>query len=632
MGGRLLKIVGVAAAGLMTLGLGALAMAADAPTPQQQQQWMRNFTPDPALGEKVYAARCAACHDNATERTPPKAALEQNTPSYLMSVLRDGVMRPMTEGLSRQEVASVAAYLSKQPGGGVTTAATDAPLCEGKPAPLSFDGPQWNGWGAGGANPRFQPNPGLNAGDVPRLKVKWAFHYAGDRNGQATILGGRLFTTSMSGAVYSLDAKTGCVHWRFNADAGVRTTVTIARLPDTPTGRPVAYFVDRARQAYAIDADTGEVIWKTLVDTQGGVQMTGSPTLYGGKLFVPVSSAEEAIATNDNYECCKFRGNVVAVDAVTGKVLWKTYTTAVEPKPFRKNAKGVQMYGPAGGAIWSAPTIDAKRGVIYVATGDSYTDVPYDGSDAIIAMDMQTGAIRWVHQLTENDNYIIGCNRAPRPANCPEGPVGGDYDFGASPILHDLPNGKQVILAGQKSSEVYALDPDQKGKIIWKHRLSVGGPLGGVEFGPAADRENIYVGIADIFMRDAARPGMTAIRISDGKILWNTPSPRKDTCLWGKNIYCDPSISQAVSAMPGVVFAGAMDGRFRAYSTTDGKVIWEFDTASSYETLSGRTVDGGALDAAGPTIAGGMVYLHTGYAGRSNNAGNVLVAFSVDGK
>jgi polyvinyl alcohol dehydrogenase (cytochrome) len=321
---------------------------------------------------------------------------------------------------------------------------------------------------------------------------------------------------------------------------------------------------------------------------------------------------------------------------VTGKVLWKTYTAAKEPAPFKVNSIGRQMFGPAGGSIWSAPTIDAKRGLVYVSTSNSYTEVPHEGSDAVMAMSLATGKVEWINQVTPDDNYIIGC---PRSANCPE-KVGPDFSLGNSPILHTLSDGKQLIVVGQKSGAVYAMDPDKRGQTVWMRRVSPGSALGGVEFGMAADAENVYVGISDVIVRNnAGKPGLYALRIRDGADVWSFAAPR-GTCRW-KNNYCHPAISQAVSAIPGVVFAASMDGNFRAFSASDGKVIWQFNTAAQpYTTVLGKQADGGVMDGAGPTIVGGMVYVHSGYAGRSTERrgdlsgreGNVLVAFSVDGK
>jgi polyvinyl alcohol dehydrogenase (cytochrome) len=583
----------------------------------------------PAQGEALYKQKCAGCHDNPTGRTPAKATLAANTRTVIAQALIEGVMRPMAVGLKPAEIASIASYLSARKDSGLGAGVSEAPACAGRPPAMSLVGPSWNGWGNAVTQGRFQPAPGLAAADVPRLKLKWAFAYSGSRNGQATVVGGRVFLTSSSGAVYALDAKTGCAWWRFDVPGGSRSSVTVGRLPGRGAPRYAAYLTGwTERTAYALDAQTGALIWKARVDDQSEVQMTGSPVLHAGRLYVPVSSAEEAIAVDDAYECCRFRGAVAAVDAATGKLLWKTYM-APPAQPVRKNAKGAQMYGPAGGAIWSAPTVDGRRGVLYVATGDSYTDVAMDKADAVVALDLQSGAVRWARQLTRGDNYIIGCFPGRSVANCPS-PVGPDHDFGASPILHAAPGGKELILVGQKSSQVYALDPDAAGKVVWERRLSPGGALGGVEFGPAADADTLYAPIADVFSQKPA-PGLYAFRIADGAALWSAPGP-KVACAW-KGPFCSPALSQAISAMPGAVFAGSMDGHIRAFDSKTGRVLWDYDTAAApVPTVAGKSAQGGVLDGAGPTIADGVVYVTSGYQSRSGTPGLVLMAFSPDGR
>lgn len=586
---------------------------------------------DRAHGEALYKTRCASCHDSPTGRTPARAGLQAETRTMIAATLIEGVMAPMARGLAPGDIASLAAYLSDQTeAGGLGVGRLEAPACHGKAPPMTLAGPSWNGWGNAATQDRFQPKPGLKAADIPRLKLKWAFAYAGSRNGQATVAGGRVFLTSSSGAVYALDARRGCAWWRFDVPGGARSSITIGRLP-AAKGRPARYAAFLTgwteRTAYALDAMTGALIWKAPVTDQQEVQLTGSPALYGGRLYVPVSSAEEAIAASDTYGCCRFRGAVAALDAATGKMLWQTFMTE-PPQPTRKNAKGVQMFGPAGGAIWSAPTIDAKRGLLYVATGDSYTDRPAPMTDAVVALDLASGAVRWSRQMTQADNYIIGCGPRGGVANCPT-PLGPDHDFGASPILKTLPGGKQLILVGQKSSQVYGLDPDAAGKIVWQQRISPGGPLGGVEFGPASDGDTYFVGIADVFVPKPA-PGVYAFRIDDGSPVWSAPGPRV-TCAW-KGPFCLPAVSQALSAMPGAVFAGSMDGRFRAFDARTGKVVWEVDTGQPVQTVTGQMASGGVMDGAGPTIAGGMVYISSGYQARSGRPGIVLMAFSVDGR
>ena len=613
--------------------------------------------PPPPDGAALYAARCAGCHDKAVDRTPSREVLAANPSSFVLASLTNGAMAPMAEGLSLAEKSAIAAYVTGEapptPGDidpnsiwGPSASGTplDAPRCETPAPPIDVAAAAWNGWSTTTRNARFQPTPGFAAREAPRLKLKWAFNYPGSKNGQATVVGDWLFTTSMSGAVYALDAKSGCVRWRHEAAAATRSSVTVVDMPAGAPARHALFFSDWTKSAVALDAETGRQLWKTRIDDSAGLQMTGAPAVHEGKLFVPISSGIEAFAEYDGWECCKFRGSLVAIDLANGRVLWKTYTTAVEPKPFRTNRLGRTMWGPSGGAIWSAPTIDAKRGLVYVGTSNSYTDVPYDGSDAVIAMEIDTGRIRWVNQLLAEDNYINGCwvggRRTEPAANCPDN-LGPDFSIGNAPILQDLPDGRQLILVGQKSGHVYALDPAWNGAVVWTQRIGPGSALGGVEFGMASDGQRLFVGISDIIAGEGGKPGVYALRILDGALLWSAPSPTQPTCRW-KNRWCHGAVSQAVSAMPGLVFAGAYDGIFRAYDSATGEVVWSYDTGSDpIDVLGGRQAFGGVMDGAGATIAGGMVYVHSGYAGRSGSSdgrdltggeGNVLLAFSIDGR
>jgi polyvinyl alcohol dehydrogenase (cytochrome) len=617
--------------GAVTLAAAFAGVAiAEAPDAAPSSVLAYGIAYDPAAGEPLYRAHCAACHDHPSERTPPRSVIANNTPAYILGVLNDGVMRANAAGLNAGEKIAVAMYVSQNKSGGtVSRSSSEAPACAKAPTPLTLSGPAWNGWGRTVENTRYQPDPGLSAAEVPRLKLKWAMAVAGNRNGQPVIAGGRLFTNDTAGSVYALDAKSGCAYWRFSAEGPTRSTLSLAKLPGS-RARIAAFLTDAAGYLYAIDAENGALIWRTKIDDQRSHQFTGAVSIYHGVVYAPVSSGEEAYATDDAYPCCKFRGALVAVSADSGKILWTTYTTQSEPAAFKQNRLGNPMYGPAGGAIWSAPTIDAERGVAYVATGDSYTDVPHEGSDAVIAINLKSGKIAWINQLTSGDSYIIGCVGPVdrRHANCPSS-VGGDYDLGASPTLVRRADGKQVILASQKSSQVYALDPDDAGRVIWQQRLSRGGPLGGSEWGHAVDAHHIYVGISDIYVREGANPQLTALNIMDGARVW-TQSMTQRPCRWS-NVYCNPGISMAVSVIPGAVFAGSMDGFLSAYATEDGKPLWSFDTGASVVTTAGAQAEGGALDAAGPVVAGGMLYVHSGYWGRTG-PGSVLLAFSVDGK
>jgi polyvinyl alcohol dehydrogenase (cytochrome) len=576
-------------------------------------------------GAALYKDRCGTCHDNAQSqlRMPKREEIAARTPEAVMNAMFSGAMVTQAAGLSQDEGRAIALYITGKAFGGVTE--TMVGQCTTPPKKFAPNpSADWNGWGVDPSNSRFQPHPGLAAADVPRLKLKWAFGFPGDNSAaaQPTVVGGRVFVGSNRGTVYSLDQSTGCIIWSFNTGAGVRTAMTVA--PSKTAGKYTVFFGDLRSSAHALDAETGQELWKTKVEDHKSSRITGAPTFYNGKLYVPVSSIEEASAQSSNYECCTFRGSLVALDGETGTQLWKSSTVLDPAKPFKKNSAGTQQYGPAGAALWSSPTIDVKRKLIYVATGDSYTDVDINTSDAIIAYSLDTGKLEWVSQVQEKDNFVMGC---PRSANCTES-NGPDYDFGTSVVIRDIGGGKQILLAGQKSGILWGLDPDHKGKVLWQNKLGAGSALGGIEWGHAADGQNTYVAISDRIVRDGAHPGISAVNSATGKTVWTTPAPAV-TCAVPAG--CIPAQAAAVSVIPGAVFSGALNGHFRAYATSDGKILWDFDTATSFDTVNKVTAKGGSVDASGPTIANGMVLTNSGYGQFGGKAGNVLLAFSVDG-
>ena len=585
----------------------------------------------PPDGAKLYEQRCASCHDNPSGRIPPKSILQVKSPDEVIMALTSGSMKTQASGLRELEIRTLSVYLTGRNPAATVDPELLANSCKAPAAPINLKAPHWMGWGNDYDNTHFQPSPGLKAEEVPRLKVKWAYAYPSSMSiGQPTAYGDRLFVTSHSGHVISLNAKTGCTYWIVNVGSPVRSAISVGALPAGQKAKFAAYFGDERGNVFAVNAETGETLWKLNLDTHPGARITGSPVLYRDRLYVPVSSIEEAIARPDKYECCKFRGSMAAVDAYSGKLIWQTYSIAEKLEPFKKNSAGTQLYGPAGAAIWSAPTLDFKRGVLYAGTGNSYTDVPTKGNDAVIAFDLKTGAIRWISQVTPGDNFIMNC-RQPGVGNCPQN-AGPDYDIGSSPILRKLPNGKEIILAGQKSGLLYGLDPDQQGKKIWETRLSDGTALGGIEWGFAADATTAYVPIADPFGKPEVRkPGLFAVKIATGEKLWNTPAPSVP-CAWGVE-RCSNGQSAAASLIPGVVFSGTSDGHLRGYATKDGKIIWDFDTAAQpYDGVNGKQAKGGTIDSGAPTIVNGIVYVNSGYGRILGKAGNALIAFSVDGK
>ena len=624
--------------------------------------------PQPTAAEALFVAHCKQCHEPAIDRAPPRTAMAERSPADIAQVLTDGPMKPMAAGLSADEIRALAAYLGSGPANGLASAggarrgARPPPppvhdvMCTANP-PIQPGPNDWSNWGVDAANTRYQKAGGVAAADIPRLKVKWAFSVRGGAYGQPTVVGDWLFLATRGGGFYALDANSGCVHWHI--DDNSRTTPVILRSPVSPSGW-ITFLGEQTRVVKAFDAQTGKPLWTSpALETNPVAGITGPIIASGDQLFVPLTSGEEGAGTQPNYPCCSFRGSLAALDMATGRLEWQTHVINEPLKPIRRNPSGTMLQGPAGGAIWSSATVDAKRGLVFVATGDSYTDAPTKGADAIVAMDTKTGAIRWSTQVTRDDNFIVGCTLMKHSDNCPT-PSGPDYDFGSPPILFTLPSGRRVVLSGQKSGIAYAMD-ETSGKVLWKSAVGAGSSLGGIEWGMAADGKRLYVPNADtIVLMDeylrplgqqvlseappAARSGLSALDPATGRIIWSTPAPKAPCHYAGDRSHdrvpngpCINAQSAAVTAIPGAVLSGTLDGWFRAYDARTGKIVWAFSTtAQTYQTVNGVSDQpGGSIDSMGPTVAGGKVFLISGYSGASNTGGNplnVLLALSPDGR
>jgi polyvinyl alcohol dehydrogenase (cytochrome) len=592
-------------------------------------------------GAAVYKTHCAACHDNSTvTRAPTLEGLHAMSAEDVVRSLESGAMKQQGSLLTDAERRTVAEFLTGK--NGPEVAPSNVGMCPDPKAPFSLSGAAWNGWGADLSSTRFQPasQAGLTLSQVPQLRLKWAFRFPSTfvAYGQPAVVGGRVFVPAANRNVYALDARTGCIYWTFVSDAPSRTAISIAAVPGAMK-RYLAFLGDQRGNAYGLDAATGELLWKAHVDSHPHAKIVGGLAYFEGRVFVPVTAGEEASAMDPEYECCSARGAMVALDAVTGKQIWKTYTISEEPHPVSKNSAGTQMWGPSGASIWSAPTIDTKKKLIYVGTGDNFSPPATDTSDAVIAFHMETGKIAWVKQLTPADVFNMACAAGPSKSNCPEN-VGPDFDIGASPILSKLANGKRVLLVSQKSGVACALDPDRNGDLLWQFRAGHGSALGGIQWGSATDGTKMYVALSDIgflnreftagqkpVLDPKAGGGLFALDVATGKKVWAAPPPSCDD-----HLNCSPAQSAAISVIPGVVFSGSVDGHLRAYSASDGTVIWDFDTAREYKTVNGFTANGGSIDGPGPVIAGGMLYVDSGYGSFGGIPGNVLLAFSVDGE
>jgi len=577
-------------------------------------------------GAQVYDDHCAMCHTAQNDpRTPPVSALRQKSAAEILAALTTGKMREQGSDLTDAERRAVAGYLGTATS--PAAAASDMARCS---APPPFDpsrGPSWSAWSPDLTNTRFQPQPGLTADQVPKLTLKWAFGFpnATVATGLPTIAGGRVFVGSQSGAVYALDAKSGCVVWTYQAKSRVRSGIVVG---PRPSGGYAVYFGDGRATAYALDAASGAEIWTRSVDDHKAANITGTPTMFQGRLYVPVASIEEGQGANPSYECCTFRGSLVALDASNGSLIWKTYTINAEAKPIGKNKVGTTRWGPAGAGVWSSPTVDAKRHVVYAATGNMYTEPQQPTSDAIMAFDLDSGAVKWVSQVTPQDVFVVGCGALAGPggsgANCPEGDqLGPDFDFGNAPILATA-SGRDIIVAGQKSGVGWAFDPDNQGKVLWQYRAGKGSALGGLEFGSAVDREQAYFAVSDTLTPNPG--GLHAVKLSNGERSWFTaPPPSKCP----PNTRCNTAILAAITVIPGAVFTGSNDGGVRAFSTKDGSLLWEYDTNREFQTVNGVPAKGASISGPGPTVAGGMVFINSGYGSLGGRPGNVLLAFGL---
>jgi polyvinyl alcohol dehydrogenase (cytochrome) len=583
---------------------------------------------DPARGSTVFDTTCRSCHDDGDPRAPSLDALRGRSPQAIIDALTSGSMRYQGLALSGDERRAVAEFITGRTLRGTVRGTTIGACSVRRPLLDPFRRPLWNGWGASIENTHFQSSAqsGLTAGDVPRLHLKWAFGFPDSTSSwaQPAIAGGRLFVGGQNGTVYSLDAATGCVAWTFTARGGVRAAISIGVRGGARRQAPVytAYVADQKGFVYALDASTGRLLWMRKVDDHPLVRLTGAPALHDGRLYVPTSSYEEG-GRSPRYACCTFRGSLVALDAATGDVVWKTYTIAEEPRLLRMYADGTELRGPAGGAIWSAPTIDRKRGALYVGTGNTYSGAAQPTTDAILAFDLKSGRLRWSRQMAPSTPDVFGCT--PGDVNCGERP-GPDFDFGASPVLATLASGRELIVAGQKSGVVYALDPDKRGDQVWRYRAGGGSGLGGIQWGLAADGERAYVPVAEIY--NPAPGGLHAVDLATGARAWYAPPP-PPAC--GKpSRACNSAQFSAVTAIPGIVFSPSNDGVIRAHATKDGAVVWHFDTNRDFTTLNGVRANGGSLYGPAPVVAGGMMYLGSGYGTFGLRPGNVLLAFGVD--
>jgi polyvinyl alcohol dehydrogenase (cytochrome) len=568
----------------------------------------------PPAGQTLFQSKCASCHADV-------GALNALPTERIFDSMLNGSMKTASTGMTNRERRSVAEFLGKRvlrdPAAGDVSKMKN--VCPANPALRDLDSaPAWSGWG-GAANARFQSEraAGLKPADVPRLKLKWAFGLPGGNNmySQPAIAFGRAFVGADDGAIYSLDAKSGCVYWSFKSDTFGRFAPIVAPISGHPGTRYAIFFVTRSATAFAIDAHNGKLLWQNVVKDDLN-NLSATAAYHDGRLYVPLSGTETLTGASLDYECCKSRGTVVSVDANTGKVIWRAQSIQEPLRSLGENSKGKQMWGPAGASVWNTPTIDAKRKLIYVGTGNSFGRIAASTSDSILALRMEDGKIAWHHQEFAGDSFMNNC-RATNAAdgNCPE-TLGPDYDFGGSSAILQTVNGHDILLAAGKGGVAIALDAEKNGALLWRTQLwdTQAPPASGlVVWGGTADGQRVY------YPLQQAGGGLKALQLTTGKVDWNA------------DVKADRrGQASPATSIPGVVFTGGWDGILRAVDK-DGRVIWTYDSKQDFQTINGVVANGGSFGSAGPVIAGGMLYVSSGYTGiMGGQQGNVLLAFGVE--
>jgi polyvinyl alcohol dehydrogenase (cytochrome) len=604
------------------------------------------------IGKNIFDNNCASCHDNPAMHAPSRVALGEFSKETLMIAMEFGKMQGMAAHLSKQERGLIAMYLA-----GTDTQSydwVDSAMCM-SPESESGEVQEFvSNWGLGNHNQRFVSSElaGIDRQNVGSLKLAWSFAFpkVADMRSQPVILGDTLYIGDKAKKLYALDRQTGCIRRHADFVTGVRSSITLAKLS---SGRDLLVFADSLATVFAVDPQTFDIVWQKPAKLFDKSVITGTISYADDQLYVPISSYEVAAAGSSDYICCNSHGGVIALNANDGAELWQWHAT--EPATRQgSNSEGAERYGPSGASVWNTPAIDKARGRLYFGTGENLSHPATNTSDAIIALELDTGKLAWVFQATEGDVWNAACLN--NGANCPVDP-GGDFDFGASVILTTDARGNDILLAGQKSGELFALNPDpgtSKGEVLWRNRISDGTTNGGIHWGMAVSGQRLLAPVSDperTRQGYTPQPGMYALDVTTGERLWQEPVQRnceladEDRPLIGlqamrsekkqtleEQYACSfyYGLSSAATATPDLVFAGGLDGAMRVYDVASGELLWRRETAVPFEAGNGVAGHGGAIDVAGQVVADGWLYVLSGYSMFGQLPGNMLLAYKVE--
>lgn len=588
-------------------------------------------------GKAVYDQHCASCHDNPeASRSRSFDTLQRMIPALIAHAINDGRMKEQAKHLSPAERQDLIDFFTGQTRDDNLWVADN--LCPTTDTPLDLGAPATVGtFGLGLKNHRFlsADNAGLNKTDLSNLELKWAMAFPNITmmRSQPAVVGNTLFITPVdSQQLYALDISgQPCVNWVFDSDMPLRTGLTFGRLPDTQ--QAVLVFGDSAGRIHMVDATTGVSLWRKDLKLFPETIITGTPQLVDGVVYASISQFEIMVGAQPTHICCKSHGAVAALDAASGDTLWLTHALP-DAQPLRDRGDGQMIWGPSGAPIWTSPAIDQKRGVLYVGTGEATSEPAHKNTDAILALDLKTGAIRWAFQATANDIYLAACGRKNRSSNCPpETSVERDVDFGASVIIATMSNGQDVLLAGQKSSDVWALDPDNEGAVFWHWNKGRGTANGGVHWGMATDGKRLFAALNDPGRPRPGfepQPGLYAIDVDSGESIWSHRTRPECASRQDKMPYCEflYGFSAATLAVEDAVVQGSLDGFVRIFDGASGEVLWTYDTVREFDGVNGVTGQGGAIDNASIVAANGMLFVSSGYGMFGQAPGNVLLAFA----
>jgi polyvinyl alcohol dehydrogenase (cytochrome) len=587
-------------------------------------------------GEQVYSQICANCHEAGVPKAASRGMMGFMSPISIHRAITTGVMTDMAADLSDQEKINVVKFITgKSPLDTVGTFQGKA--CQGAQAKFDMnEPPALVGWGFTSNNRRMISDEiaGITRDNVKSLKLKWAFGFpnAVRARSHPAAAGGAVFVGSQDGTLYALDRDTGCIRWSYIADAEIRTGLVIAPWQaGQAQASSLTYFGDFLGTVYAVDTFTGKEVWKIRPDDHPNATITATPTLYEDRLYISVSALEVVNAVNPAYECCSFRGAVVAVHAADGAVQWKTHTISDPLEPHGTNAAGTQQYGPSGAPVWNTPAIDGKRRQLYVGTGENFSSPATKTSDAIFAIGLDDGDVRWTFQATPNDAWNASCTVAPR-SSCPteDGP---DFDFGGQSVIAQHSDGTDYVVAGQKSGIVWALNPDT-GKLVWKNKVGRGGVIGGVHFGISVSGDRVIVPISDAVAdpsyidnyEGTPRPGLYALDLKTGEYLWQWAA--EDIC--GGDPLCMKGNSAVPTTTEQLAIAGSLDGHLRIHDIQSGEILWDFDTTQEVASVTGIPAKGGAMEGgAAALLQGGMLFVNSGYLFNRHMPGNAFFAFEI---